>query len=186
MLSTPSHSVKCEQATQVLLTLYQELLCQIHTINITSMKVQPLQHNHIIRTSLWSRPDVISVILNPWSKLDPTVLFSRTELFLLYNHNCLCSFACIKHYSSSVKEIKSVYTYPKFRNKGHARKLLSHLRRRYQHAYLVCRAPLVSYYNKNGFTKTSKQPREIFSRVSLWNSLFGAYPSLRALILRGS
>lgn len=137
----------------------------------------------IIRTHLWKHPQVILTILNPLNKLDPLVILSNAELFILVDKN-IVGFAAVKHYNSKIREIKSVYTYPQYRSKGYAKKLISHVSKRYPNIYLVCRAPLVTYYEKLGFKQALKSPKQISSKVKLWNLFFGSFHSLQALILK--
>lgn len=149
------------------------------------MKVGPQRLKmNIIKTRLWSRPDVIFRIINPSSALDPIVLLSNSELFLLYDANELCSFAVVKSYTPSVRELKSVYTYPKHRKQGYASQLIRHIRKRHKHLNLVCRLPLFRYYKRIGFVIDENPPSEIAWKVSIWNFFFGQWEIMRALTLK--
>jgi len=104
---------------------------------------------------LWLHPNIIWTIIKKTPTLDPLVILLNTEVYYIENKKEIASFATIKKWKDST-EIGTIYTYPKYRNKGLAGLIIKSIKKEYSPIWLLCKKELVSYYKKQGF-KTIKK-----------------------------
>lgn len=137
---------------------------------------------NIHSTKLWENPQIICTILLNITKLDLTVIFGNPNLYLLKNKSEIRAFGIIKQ-RRNYQELKSIYTYPKFRNKGFMLKLIAKISKNNK-LYLVCTNNLESFYNKSKFKKTNEKPIALKWRCKLYNLFINPISKKNLIIMK--
>lgn len=132
----------------------------------------------IIKSKLWKQYPLIKAITCSFL-LDPSILLSNPDVYVLINRKPCAYAAVVKHQDSF--ELKAVYTIPQNRNKGYMSALLTHVVKIRQNLFLICAPRLVSFYKKFGFQKTTLEhaPSGVYYKITLinaFNKLTGAPP----------
>lgn len=114
------------------------------------------------------KPRVILTILKNTPTLDPLVILLNSKLYYVERGNKIASFLTIKEWKDST-EIGTVYTYPEFRGKGLAGKLISNIIKKYKKVGLICKENLIPFYKKYGLKKSNSKSNKIEKRKELFN-----------------
>ena len=121
----------------------------------------------IIVSRVWRHPRVMWTILYHTPVLDPLVILCNS-IVCLSTDNEVMSFVAVKKYGRSY-ELGTVYTYPKYRGKGHASSLIKYAVQRYQPIGLLCKKAMISFYEKLGFCEDSNTLWVLAWRRRLFN-----------------
>lgn len=131
----------------------------------------------ILEIPLWSKPRVALTILLHFYKLDPSVIFTNPKLYCLFKGENITSFATIRKYKNA-SEIKSVFTFPIYRNKGYAKKLITSIVKKEKNVWIICERGLAPFYESIGF-------RESINHIPLYLKLLKKYlPFLKLVPMR--
>lgn len=122
----------------------------------------------IKKSRVLKHPKVIWTILKNTPTLDPLVILLNSKLYYVEIRNKIASFLTIKEWKDST-EIGTVYTYPEFRSKGLAGKLIEHVKKKYKKVGLICKENLIPFYKKYGLKKSSSTKNKIERRKELFN-----------------
>ncbi len=128
-------------------------------------------------------PKVIWTILKNAPTLDPLVILLNSKLYYLENKGNIESFLTIKEWKDST-EIGTVYTYPEFRNKGLARKLIKSVIKKYKNVGLICKENLIPFYKKQGLKKSSSTNNKIEKRKELFNKTLGKIFKYKLVVMK--
>ncbi len=137
-----------------------------------------IKHSRVLKN-----PKVIWTILKNTPTLDPLVILLNSKLYYLENSEKIASFLTIKKWKDSI-EIGTIYTYPEFRNKGLAGKLIRNVIKKYKKVGLICKENLVDYYKKQGLKKSNSTKNRIEKRKELFNKLLARILGYKLVVMR--
>lgn len=132
----------------------------------------------IISSRALGYPQVIWTILKNTPTLDPLVIIFNSKILCVSKKNKVISFVAIKKYPRGY-ELGTVYTYPKWRNQGHASLLIRQAIKLYSPIGLLCKRKMIPYYQKFGFKDSNNCGKIINLRRKLFNFFlqpFTGYP----------
>ncbi|MBI2135610.1 GNAT family N-acetyltransferase [Candidatus Woesearchaeota archaeon] len=122
----------------------------------------------ITKSKLWKHPGLMATILKNSPPLDPSVILFNSEVYMI-KKGSIISFLTLKKYDGFY-ELKTAYTYPGYRNKGYAEKLVKKvLSTTDSDLFLQCDSKLEKLYKKCGFKKTDKMSLLFRIRENLFN-----------------
>ncbi len=124
--------------------------------------------NKIIKSRLWRRPKLIIAILKNSFPLDPSVILFNPRLYLIKDRT-IKSFLTLKKYNGFY-ELKTLYTFPGYRGKGYADKLLRYVISDIsKNLVLQCDSKLEKFYLRYGFKRTKMYSTAYSLREKLFN-----------------
>ena len=133
----------------------------------------------ILEIPLWSKPRIAFTILLHFYQLDPSVILTNPRLYCLSKGEKIASFATIRKHKNA-SEIKSVFTFPIYRNKGYAKKLIASIVKKEKNVWIICERDLAPFYESIGF-------RESIHHIPLYLKLLKKYlPFLKLVSMRYS
>jgi GNAT superfamily N-acetyltransferase len=131
----------------------------------------------IAKSRLWGNPGVIKTVLFNVHDLDPSVILTNPVLYHVGSGKRIASFLSVRKHKK-FKELKTVYTHPRYRGDGFSKKLIMHAISRHGRMALTCRVKMKKFYERFGF----REDKEIFTiRVWLFNNFLG--PIFRTKII---
>ncbi len=128
-------------------------------------------------------PSIAWTIIKNTPSLDPLVILLNSKIYCLKNRGKIVSFLTIKKWKDSV-EIGTVYTYPEFRNKGLAKKLIKYAIKKHKKVGLICKKNLVQYYKKAGFKISNSTKNRIEKRKELFNRTLSKIFGYKLAVMR--
>ena len=137
----------------------------------------------IIKSRLWKHLGLITTILKNSPPLDPSVIIFNPQVYLIKKRKII-SFLTLKKYDKFY-ELKTAYTYPGYRNKGYAMKLVKYATSDVSSDFLIqCDSKLEKFYNKCGFKRTNKMSFLFHIREKLFNFLLSIVFGYKIMTMR--
>ncbi len=128
-------------------------------------------------------PSIVWTIIKNTPTLDPLVIPLNSKLYYIKINNKFASFLTIKKWKDST-EIGTVYTYPEFRHKGLAKKLIKYVIKKHKNVGLICKKNLVEYYKKTGLRISNSTKNRIEKRKDLFNKLLAKIVGYELVVMK--
>ena len=138
----------------------------------------------IRKAKVWNKFKIVSVILKETPTLDPLVLVWNSDFHYIEYKNEIVSFLTIKRYGPYY-ELGTVYTFPKFRNKGFMKKLVKFvLSRKRKIFYLICYEDKKRFYQVFGFRQVQNSPWIFRYRAKLRNYFLKPFSRKKLIVMK--
>ncbi len=112
-------------------------------------------HSHIYTSRIWKQPSIAREILRNFPTLDPLAILFNSKVYFVKEGDSIASFVSVKKFLVTY-ELGTAYTYEKFRGKGYASDMVSHVLEKYDQLFLLCKPNLVSFCKELGFYECSR------------------------------
>ncbi len=128
-------------------------------------------------------PSIVWTILKNSPTLDPLVIPLNSKLYYIEFKKRIVSFLTIKEWKDST-EIGTIYTYPEFRNKGLAKKLIKYAIKKHKKIGLICKKNIIEYYKKTGLRISNSTKNRIEKRKALFNKFLAKIVGYELIVMK--